>query len=222
MANVGLPDLMAAAQRAGVDPQQMMGAMGGGGGAGGGGGGGMPPMSGGGGTPPMQQGGGGGGDMAGQLMQIAQMVMSSPRGMQMVQALGEKLGMGGPQQAQVGPSAGPDPRAAMASGQAGAQGPMQGYPSGGMPDMSPGQDSTGPKGPMSTEDELAMAQKGMGAKGPQDEMPTQQDINALIAGKIDPKQFDQMFGAGAAEEILQSAGDGNDKEPDDDGDHEYR
>jgi hypothetical protein len=92
--------LMQAAQKAGIDPGQISGAMGGGGGMGAPGGGGM------GGAPAPS----GGADMAQQLMQIAQKVMSTPKGMQMVQAIAGALGQGNP------PGAAPTARGGMGGG----------------------------------------------------------------------------------------------------------
>lgn len=161
-------------------------------------------------------GGGGGGDMIQQLMQLAGPILASPQGQAMAQALMQQIGGGG--------SGGGDPRAMMAQ--------MQG---GGGQDMPQGAPQQQAAQPMSTEDELAMAQKGMGG-------PTQEDIAVLMS---DPspqtmRSFAQKFGREALKEALMMMnGDGDaddagppskrssqegekDYDDEDPGDHEYR
>jgi hypothetical protein len=69
--------------------------------------------------------------------------------------------------------------------------------------------------PPSTEEELEMVRQMMGGGDPvaDGNFPSQQEINALLSGKIDEKAFDAKWGKGAAVEILKGDEEDNQGHP---------
>ncbi len=189
-----------------------------------------------------------GGDIAGQLMQLVQPILASPKGQMMAKALMAQMGGQGGQAGAMPPdptqAAGGGYPSQMRGANTMGRGPVTDSELGEMeqaeqemirPNLPPKgvndaysaysedmpEDTNQTPKPMSTEDELAMAQQMMGQSkagsmdagtvSPSDkggmnqgQAPTQQEIEMLKSRPTDMNcsNFDKLFGAGASARIL--------------------